>query len=136
MFSLPSPFVVVSVVSQTVEWVARERGPHYDCMFDERLNFASFPTHTPLLNKEEDIKLKSKARSTGRSERVGGVRGDAAYIFVLYYFRRNPRGVPSSSLASSSAIQDYFISADSALTDNNNTKEEEEDEEATQAAEA
>ena len=83
MFPL-SPFVVVSVVSQTVEWVARERGPHYDCMFDERLNFASFPFPLFLLN-EEDIKLKSQARSNGRSERVGGVRGDAAYIFVLYY---------------------------------------------------
>ena len=81
MFPL-SPFVVVSVVSQTVEWVARERGPHYDCMFDERLNFASFLPFPPLLNKEEDIKLKSQARSNGRSERVGG--GEMLHTYLYY----------------------------------------------------
>ena len=59
------------------------------------------------------------------------------YLYYTTSGRRNPRAWRPLFLASS-AIQDYFISADSALTDNNNTKEEEDDEEqgATQAAEA
>ena len=89
------------------------------------------PSLSPLLNKEEDIKLKSQARSNGRSERVGG--GEMLHTY-LYYTTSGAIPVARRLLfLASSAIQDYFISADSALTDNNNTKEEEE---ATQAAEA
>ena len=46
------------------------------------------------------------------------------YLYYTTCYGRNPC---VSSLSASSAIQDYFISADSALTDNNNTEEEEDE---------
>ena len=77
MFSLPPSLLSSLLLSQLCRRQrnkmgpspvrVRVRSPHYDCMFDERLNFSSFPSAPaprPSLS-EEDIKLKSPRSKEG-----------------------------------------------------------------------
>ena len=55
------------------------------------------------------------------------------YLYYTAYYRRNPCRKKRLLFSFSFAIQDYFISADSALTGNNNTEEDDEEEAAAEA---